>query len=541
MKAYLKELQGQLLGSVTDNDDVRQFFATDASIFTISPEAVVYPRNTADVRKTIKLAAERTQAGKPLSVVPRGKGTDQGGGAVGDGLQLVFPAYMNRLIRLTKDTVTVQPGMSYKALQQILHTHGRFLPPYPASLDYSTVGGAVGNNAAGEKTVKYGATRDFVVGLKVVLADGSLIETRRISARELNRKKGQADLEGDIYRKLDSLILDHEDIIAKAKLKVSKNTAGYALERVRGKDGSFDLGQVIIGAQGTLGVVTEITFKTVVWNQRTTLLVGYFDDLRQVSDAITKLVALSPSALELVDHHLLAYVRRHQSQDLENLLPDTLPKIVLLVEFDDGSQFAQNMHARRAQTILKKHAGDFRVSTDPIEQEALWKIRRSAAAVIWMAPGAKKALPFIEDGIVPAARLGTFLERTYKLLQKYDLDIAVWGHAGDANLHLQPFLDLSKKKDVEKMLDLSHDFTELVISLGGSTSAEHNDGLIRAPYLQQLYGTAMYELLRQTKHIFDPHNVLNPGKKVDVTESIMRGRLRTEYSLSHLSDHLPHT
>ncbi len=540
-KAYLKELQGMLLGSMTDNDDALDYFSTDSSIFQITPEAVIYPENTADVRKAVQFLADRAKAGKPASLIPRGKGTDQTGGSIGEGLQLVLPAHMNRILRLEKDYVVVQPGILYRTLQQALHTHGRFLPPYPASIDYSSIGGAVANNAAGEKTVKYGTTRQFVKRLKVVLADGSLIETYRISARELNRKKGLATFEGEVYRKLDSLILDNADIIRKHQLHVTKNASGYALGEVKHADGSFDLSQIMVGSQGTLGVVTEATLKTLPWNPRSSLVVGYFDDIHKAGEAIGRLRALSPSAIELVDIHLLAYVREHRPQDIEGLVPEQLPKLVLLVEFDDFSQLAQTVKSRRAQKIFARTARSSRTSTDPVEQEALWKLRRSAAATVWMSPGAKKALPFIEDGVVPVAKLPQFLDKLYKLLDKYELEIAVWGHAGDANLHLQPFLDLAKKKDVEKLYELNKEFTDLVVSLGGSISGEHNDGLLRGPYLEQQFGKEMYQLFVDVKHIFDPQNILNPNTKVEVTEEYARQFLRDRYVLGHLADHLPHT
>jgi len=540
-KADLKELQAALLGSVTDNAEALDYFATDSSIFTMTPEAVVYPMNTADVRKTMSFLTELAMAGKKTSITARGKGSDQTGGAIGTGIQLVFPAHMNKLISLDKDSVTVQPGLIYATLQQTLHSHGRFLPPYPSSIDYSTLGGAIANNAAGEKTIKYGATRPFVNHLRVVLSDGSLIEAKRISARELNRKKGQSDLEGEIYRKVDGLLLDHAEAIKTSRPQTTKNASGYDVWDVRGKDGSFDLSQLIIGSQGTLGLVTEATLKTLAYNPKTTLLVGYFDDLDKAGQAVQKLVALRPSALELVDYHLLEYLNEHRPKDLEGLVPDILPKIVLLVEFDDTSHLQQTMRSRRASRHLAKLATAQRATTNPIEQEALWKIRRSAAAVIWMNNRSQPALPFIEDAVVPVAKLSQFLEKTYKLLRKYKLDIAIWGHAGDGNLHLQPSLSLAKTKDVDKLYELSAEFTKLVISLGGSLSGEHNDGLLRGPYLKEAFGEEIYELFRGIKEAFDPHGTLNPESKIDVTEAMTRPLLRREFSMRHLYDHLPHT
>jgi FAD/FMN-containing dehydrogenase len=539
-KAYLRELQSQLLGSVTDKPEVLEYFSTDSSLFQITPLAVIYPQNTADVRKTVQFVAERAAAGKELSLVGRGKGSDQSGGAVGEGMQVVFPAHMSKLLRLDRDTVTVQPGILFKTLQQTLHTHGRWIPAYPASLDYSTIGGAVAQDASGEKSVKYGPMRDYVKGLKVILSDGSLIETHRLGGRELSRKKGLSTLEGEIYRKVDSLLLDHEALIKKHTLRTSKNAAGYALSKVRHKDGSFDLSQVFIGSQGTLGLITEITLKTLPYNPRTTLVAGYFDTSEALGAAVTKLRALGPCAMEMVDRNLLDFVQNNYPGELTDLLPESSPKAVLLIEFDDTSQLTQKVKSGRAQRILSKHASSSRLSTDPVEQVALWKIRRSVSSWMWQADSSKPALPFVNDGIVPPDRLTAFLDKTYKLLAKHDLDAAIWGHAGDAHIHLQPRLDLSKKKDVDKLFTLSHEFSEMVIALGGSPSGSLGDGLLRSLYLKDLYGEDMMELFATVKHIFDPLSIFNPMKKSEATEEFTRAHLRSEYTIKHL-DHVVYT
>jgi FAD/FMN-containing dehydrogenase len=528
-KAYLKELQSKLLGSITDNAEVLDYFSTDGSMFQITPSAVVYPANTADVRKTVEFVADMAATGKPVSLIPRGLGSDLGGGAIGEGMQLVFPAHMNKLLKLDHDSVTVQPGITYKTLQQTLHTHGRFLPPYPSSIDYSTVGGAVANNAAGEKSVKYGSTRDFVKGLKVVLSDGTSIQTHRLSGRELNRKKGLLTLEGEIYRKVDSLILDHPEVIKKHQPHTTRNAAGYALDKVRGKDGSFDLSQIFIGSGGTLGAITEITLKIMPYNPRTTLVVGYLDTQEHLTAIVDKLRHLGASSIEMVDGGLIDYVRATRPMDLVDLLPEVTPRATLLIEFDDYSQLTQKVRSNRAARLISRHGGTTRVTSDPLDQVALWKIRRSTAAIAWMSNETKPALAFIEDAIVPPDKLGSFLDKTYKLFRKHDLDVAVWGSAGDANLHLLPRLDLTKKKDTDKLLVLNREFYEMVIALGGSTTASYGDGLFRAAQLKNLYGEEMFELFAGVKHIFDPQDIFNPKKKVQATEEYAHEHLRAEH------------
>ncbi len=540
-KAYLKELQSQLLGSVSDNADVRDFFATDASLFEMTPQGVVFPFNTADVRKTVQFVAERSASGKPLSITPRGSGTDLSGAAIGDGLQLVFPTHMNKLLKIDRDTITVQPGINFRTVQQTLYTHGRHIPVFPASVDYSTVGGAVANNASGTSAVKYGGLRKLVKSLKVVLSDGSLITAHRISSRELNRKKGLSTLEGELYRKVDALILDHPELVKKHKLRTTKNSAAYAMSQVKGSDGSIDLSQLFVGAQGTLGIITEITLATEPYNPRTTLLVASFSSQDKAGEAVTKLRKLTPSALDFVNGGFIEYMRTNRPHDLEGMLPETTPKMMLFVEFDDFSQLTQKVKANRAARLLGRLTKDVRVSTDPIEQVALWKIRRSSGAILGMQSAHKPALPFVEDAAVPPAQFINFLDKTTKLLAKYDLDSAIWGHAGDGHLHFHPFMDLSKKKDVEKMMHLSNEFYDLAVSLGGTISAAHGDGLVRAGYLKLMYGEEILELYASLKHAFDPLDIFNPMKKAQATPDIARASLRDHYAMKHLYDHYLYT
>jgi FAD/FMN-containing dehydrogenase len=538
--AYLKELQNRLLGSVTDDPSALEHFSTDQSIFQSTPAAIVYPQNTADVRKTVQFSAERAASGRPLPLVPRGRGSDQGGGAIGDGLHVVFPAHMNKLIRMDHDSVVVQPGITFQTLQQALYTHLRHIPQAPGGSEYSTVGGVVAKAVAGERSVKYGSIRRAVRGLKVVLADGSLIETKRISARELNRKKGFSTMEGELYRKFDSLLLDHADLIRNRKIEVAQNTAGYDLWSVRGSKGSFDLGQAFIGSQGTLGVITEITLATQPFTARTSLCVAYFETVVGAIEAANRLITLGPSAMELVDRHILEYYRQLRPGDLDGLVPEEIPSVIMLVEFDNASQFAQKLRSTRAERIMRRHGAVVRTSTDPVEQVALWKIRRSSVSA-WSGHGPKSALPFIEDAAVPLEKMPQLIEKTYKLLKKHDLTAAMWGHIGIGNLRLQPRLDLAKKKDVDKLFMLSREYLELVLSLGGTPSSTQNDNLFRAANLKKVYGEELFEVLVATKHIFDSQGIFNPSQKTGATEDYIRSHLRTEYAAKRQHDYLVYT
>jgi FAD/FMN-containing dehydrogenase len=413
------------------------------------------------------------------------------------------------------------------------------LPPYPSSAEFSTLGGAIANNAGGEKSVKYGQTRDYVKSLQVVLANGELIKTERLGKREVNKQKGKDTLEGEIYRQIDNLLSENQAVITQYQKKVSKNSAGYALGEVRRKDGSIDLTPLIVGSQGTLGIVTQATLATEPFNPATTLMVAYFDDLEVADKAVTRLLETGPSALEMVDEHLLNFVHKYHPEQLRGIVNEPFPKLVLLAEFDDVSERSQKKRMRKAKKILQELSYEYRVTKDEHEKETLWKIRHSAAAVIWQNVGTAKALPIIEDGIVPRANFHTYIKNVYQMFEDFQLDAALWGHAGDANLHMQPFLDLGKLGDRQKVFKIMDRYYNMVIELGGSTSGEHSDGRLRAPYLPRVYGPELYELFRQIKHVFDPHGILNPGVKIDVEQKDLSPLLRKEYSMEHLYDHMP--
>ncbi len=540
-------LQEHLVGEVTTSADVRKYFSTDGGVFTVTPSVVVYPRNENDVRKTARFTWQLAERGRVIPITARGLGTDQGGGAIGSGVVMVFPAHMNRIIEFDGKSgdVIVEPGLNYGKLQQTLHTHGRFLPPFPSSIEFSTIGGAVANNAGGEKSIKYGSTRDYVKGLKVVLANGEAIETGRLSKREFNKKLGLTTFEGEVYRALDKLLEDNQELISDAqeRMHVSKNSAGYSLADVRRKDGSFDLTPLFVGSQGTLGVITQCMLGTEPHNPETTLIAAFFDNINTAEQVVQELKELpdSPSAIEVVDENLLAFLDEHNPNQLKGIVEKPFPKLVVLIEFDNPNKRVQKRMAKKAQKILNKLEVPFEIQTEEHLKERLWKIRHCAAAVISYTEGNSKALPIIEDGIVPVERFKEYLEGVYQIFAKYRLKISIWGHAGNANLHMQPFLDLSQVGDRQKVFKIIDDYYNLVISLGGSTSGEHSDGRLRAPYLKKLYGDEMYELFQKVKQIFDPYGTLNPGVKINVTLEDVKPLLRYEYSMDHLHEHWPHS
>ncbi|HVX56774.1 MAG TPA: FAD-binding oxidoreductase, partial [Candidatus Saccharimonadales bacterium] len=406
-------LQEHLRGEVMTSTDARRYFATDGSILQLAPALVAYPRTENDVRKSCRFSWQLAERGRIIPVTPRGAGTDETGAALGSGIMLVFPAHMNRVLELdTKsNTVTVEPGIIYAKLQQTLHTHGRFLPPYPASVEYSTVGGAIANNASGEKSVKYGDTAAYVKSLRMVLANGEVIETGRLNKRDLSKKMGLATFEGEIYRSVDTLLEEQHGLLQELSRDVTKNNAGYNLLDVKHKDGSFDLTPLIVGSQGTLGIITEAVLKTEAHNPQTIVMLAAFDSLEQTQEAVLELKNLSdtPSAIELINGETLEQVHKLNPNQLKDIIKPPFPAVALVVEFDNNERTAKKL-AKHAAKIFETYATGFDIAEEPEQQQQFWKLRQAASLLIAHNQGQQRAAPVIDDAAVPVERLREYID-----------------------------------------------------------------------------------------------------------------------------------
>lgn len=533
----MDELTKIIQGGVLTDEKSLEHYSYDGSIFAIRPAAVVLPRDREDIKKLVVWLSQKRKENpndNRYTLVCRGKGTDQAGGPLGEGIIVRFPDHLDKILEIGPDFCRVEPGVIFGELNRTLAAGNKIIPSFPASADFSTMGGAVANVAAGEKTIKYGTTRDYVKGLKVILSSGEEVETKALNQQELEAKKSQSDFEGELYRQIDELINNRRDLIVGSKPQVTKNASGYALWDIKKSGSVFDLGQLFIGAQGTLGVITEITFRTVNRPETSALLVGYFDSLEKLGEAVESLVPLGPSAVELVDHYFLEVVRANSPELLAGLLPERIPQYVLLTEFD-GSLNEVKEGMAKAEPVIKSMAYEVRVAIDLDEQERLWQLRHSAAAVIMeKLPGPKKALPFVEDGTVNPKYLVEYLRDLADLAKRYDLAVPVWGHAADGDMHFQPLIDLADERDRAKIFDFARDVFGIIAKYRGSVSGEHNDGLFRTPYLDITFGKEMVDLFFEVKRIFDPLGIFNPYKKASRDFEVLKKYLRREYNVHEL-------
>lgn len=543
MNRVAQYLQQHLDGEVMTSVDARNYFSTDASIFKVVPQIVIYPRSEADLRKIAKFSWQLAERGRNIPITARGLGTDFNGASLGSGLMVNFTAHLSKLLTLdpNKGITTVQPGINYGALQQIMMTHGHYFPSAPSSADYSTIGGAVANNASGRRSVKYGQTKEFVNGLRVVLANGEVIETGLLNKKMLNKKKGLATLEGEIYRTLDSIITDNSQLLEQTKPLLASNNSGYDIWSVKDSKGNFDLTKLLVGSQGTLGILSEITLEAELFNPTNSLVISYFDSLDKVSEAIPQIKSLEPSSIEMIDSNLLDFLDATSPNHLNKIIKKPHPKVILLTEFDDPSPRKQKKKVKKIFKMLEGKALKNIVTNDQFDQEDYWKMRDSAAAVMWQSVDAKKPLPIIGDAVVPTEKINEYLVHFYRLCDEFGIDKSVWGHASDGNIQNMPKFDLSQLGDRQKIFKLMNDYFKLVMDLGGNISGQYNDGRLRGPFLELAYGTQLYDIFKAIKQLFDPYDMLNPGVKVGVNMATIQKLVRPDYDMAHFYNYMPRT
>jgi len=510
-------------------------YSTDSSIFEIRPLGVFYPKNSEDISTTVKYAAQNN-----LSITPRSAGTDMTGAAIGEGIILDVSKYMNKLISL-EETAVVQPGMFYRDFEAETLKKGLLLPTYPASREICTVGGMVANNAGGELELTYGPINKYVKKLKVVLSDGNEYTFTALNKAQLNKKLAQKDFEGNIYSNVDNLIENNREIIEDARPKTSKNSTGYDLWEVW--DGNkFDLSKLIIGSQGTLGIITEAQFSLIKPKKSHVLLVISLSDLTQLDQIVKKVLEYKPEAFECYDDQTLKLAVDHAwdiSKNFKNsnriaaffsLLSDRmkpLPNLVLLANFASDSKEEAQKQAEAANNALKSLNLNSEIKSSEKEQEKYWLIRHKSFGLLMKYSKGKKASSFIDDIIVRPEYLSEFLPKLNALIEPYKdkMVYTLAGHIGNGNFHIIPLMDLTRE-DVRAVIpELMEKVFKLVFEYQGSMSAEHNDGLIRGPFLPEMYGRDLYQLFKKVKEIFDPQNIFNPHKKTDAT---------FEYSLDHM-------
>lgn len=538
LKSQLSKI---IKGEIFDDDKTLTFYSHDASLFEIKPSLVIWPKDTSDIINIIKFINSNPE--KKLTITARLAGTDMTGGPLTDSIVLDFSKHFNKIHQIGSDFAITDPGVFYRNFEKETLKHDLLLPPYPASREICTVGGMAANNSGGEKTLTYGKTEDYIQSLKVILSDGNEYTLSPLTKPELDKKMAQKDFEGKIYSSLYKLITTNYELITKSKPDVSKNSAGYFLWNVwDGK--TFDLCKLFCGSQGTLGIITQIKYKLIKPKKHSKLLVIFLRDLNNLAEITNQVLEFHPESFESYDDHTLKLAIRYFPEILKSIKPKSLltliwqfipemimtitggfPKLVLLTEFTGDSEEEVTQKAQNAYQNLEKFSLKMRITQSRQEARKYWVIRRESFNLLRKHLQGKRTAPFIDDLIVKPEYLPEFLPKLNKLLEGYPLIYTVAGHIGDGNFHIIPLMNLSDKHNRQIIPELSKKVYDLVFEYHGSMTAEHNDGLIRSPFLKQMYGEKIWELFKEVKKIFDPNDIFNPHKKADA---------EMDYSLSHI-------
>ena len=523
--ALERALNAALAGEVRFDTLSRAIYSTDASVYQILPAGVVIPRSASDVINTVRICRE---AG--VSITARGGGTSQSGQAVGAGVQIDFSKYMRRILAIDPDraTAVVEPGIVLDELNRQLTPHGLELPLDLSTAGRATIGGMIANNSSGTRSIVYGSTIDYVRELKVLLADGSVVTMGPLDASEVDRKCGQADLEGRCYQVVRDLAGRHAAEIDRRYPRILRRVGGYNLDRFVRPDGAFDLCKLIVGSEGTLGLVLEATLALVPPPRARALIVAQFRELGDAMTATPVILQHGPSAVELMDRHLLGMTRgKREFEPLCAFLVGD-PGAILIVELTGESVDELPHRLDRLQADLEGRglATHVHRAVETPAQARIWKLRQAALGLSLAEVGDTRAISYVEDTAVAPERLREYIDRFQAVLEEHRTRAIFYAHASVGLLHIRPAVNMKTAEGVGRFARIAEQISDLVLEFGGALSAEHGDGLVRSPFQEKMFGPILYDAFRQIKRTFDEAGVFNPGKIVDappLTENLRYG------------------
>ena len=519
VQGLARELRAAIAGEVHFDGASRAMHATDASVYQIIPLGVVTPRSRDDVVQVVRICRRHG-----VSITARGGGTSQAGQAIGAGLSLDFSRYMNRVLDLDTEaaTVTVEPGIVLDELNALLKPHALQLPLDLSTSNRATIGGMIANNSAGTRSIIYGKTIDYVERLDVVFSDGSSASLGPLSEEALGARLERQDLEGTAWRTVQRLGSELEGEIRQRYPRIQRRVGGYNLDafvpqvETARSTRPFNLARILVGSEGTLGLTVAAKMRLAPLPPLRALCSVQFDDLLAAMSATPVILEHGPSAVELLDRFMLDKTGgRIEYAPLRGFIRGD-PGAVLLVEFFGQSDEELGEKIGNLQTDLEARGlGNYLYRAIEAEEQArIWELRRAALGLTMSQTGDAKAISFVEDTAVPPERLHDYIESFQGILARYDTQAGFYAHASVGLLHIRPVINLKSAQGVQRFEAIAAEVADLVLEYGGALSGEHGDGLVRAPFQEKMFGPALYKAFCEVKGIFDPTNMLNPGKIV---------------------------
>jgi len=513
MTSFESDLKKCVAGEVHFDPATLGIYATDASLYQMEPVAVFLPRGEDDVLAAIGVARDHH-----ISILPRGAGTSLAGQAVGNSLVIDFSRYMDQVLELNVEArwVRVQPGIVRNQLNETLEKHQLMFAPDPATGSRANVGGMIGNNSSGTRSIVYGKTVDHLLETRVVLSDAEVMEFTALTSSEYDRLAQGSDRRGVILREFRRIIEQNRDQIEAKFPKVMRRVGGYNLDEFIHTD-QWNLSKLICGSEGTLATLLEAKLNLVGVPAFTSLCVIHFSELLEAIRAARVIVEFGPSTVEILDHAVLTLARKNlTTAPLCDFLQGD-PAAVLLVEFFGSDPSEVNRKVQQlAGDLQARHMGySWPIYREKSAMKRIWQVRESGLGLMLGMKGEKKPIPFIEDAAIPLEHLPEYIEKVLNFCKQNETEVALYAHASVGVIHVRPILDLRQSEDVERMKKIADYAFELVKGYGGSWSGEHGDGLVRSPFNPRFFGPEIYQAFKDVKKLFDPQNLMNPGKIVE--------------------------
>lgn len=515
----LRRLKENFKGDITADEEAREILSVDASIFKVMPEAVAAPQDEEDLKTLVRNVNSMRDSGADISLTARAAGTCMSGGPLTQSVVVDMKQPGLSWIDepdIKDSSVWVGAGAYHRDVASKMAEHNLLFAPYTSSRDLCVIGGMIGNNASGEKSIRYGATVDNVIAVRMLCANGEIYEFGSLDEKQLEAKLSLDGYEGDLYRQLNELIEHNHDLVLQARPNVRKNAAGYGIWRLKNKNtGEFNIAKLVVGAQGTLGFVTAAKLRLVELRNYKRMLVVPIEDLSHLAKAVQIAVSQHPDGVETYDHHTYELAKQYLKEDAEAAKIADRQHMVLIVQFSEHTKDQTDHHLDLCVKAFKKAGYNPHVVTDEREIEAHWAIRRASYGLLLEHPLPNTlAVPFLEDTIVSIEHYGEFLAAVETILQDYDMTYTYAGHIGDGSIRLIPLVDMEAADAPDKIFELMRRIADLTFAFDGSMSVDHNDGLIRSVFLPRMYGPEVFQIFKQVKAIFDPKNIFNPGKKI---------------------------
>ena len=513
--ALRHELEQRIEGEVRFDTVSRALYSTDASVYQIEPLGVVVPRTRDDVVRAVEIAARHR-----VSITARGGGTSQAGQAIGAGLQLDTSKYLNRILELNvaERWAWIEPVVVLDELNAPLKAHGLRFAPDISTASRATVGGMMANNSSGARSVLYGKTLDHVLEQHVVLSDGTVAHFRPLGVEELEAACAGTTLEAACYRTVRDLATARRDEIDRRFPKLLRRVGGYNLDQFVDRAKPFNLAKLIVGSEGTLGLVVAAKINLVPLPAAKAVLTIEFEDLLDALAAAPLVLRHTPSAVEVMDRFILDHAKESPALDALRrriLLGD--PGALLCVEFygDRAEDLPPRIDALEGELAASGYRCRWRRAMAPVDQAGIWAFREASLGLSMAMKGDGKSLSFVEDTAVAPEKLRDYIERFLRIIREHDTSAGVYAHASVGCLHVRPVVNLKTAEGVRQFESIAHAVADLVLEFGGALSGEHGDGLVRGAFTEKMFGSVLYDAFRTVKRTFDPAGLFNPGKIVD--------------------------